>query len=157
MRTLTFVLVGATIAIAGLTTYEALAEPLGTHYPGSYYFTDCSPTSPHDSDIGYLYESAIANGFTADTYGPDLPVTRQQMASYIARTEAVIYALTFMSVDWNFFDGYYTGEWAYTDGRITLEEYQTATRVMDWSTAGAVAEFESMRDTDIETIFDIYF
>ncbi|UCC68543.1 MAG: S-layer homology domain-containing protein [Armatimonadota bacterium] len=157
MRTLTFLLLGATIAIAGLTAYEALAEPLGTHYPGSYYFSDCSPESPHDSDIGYLYESGIANGFTPDIYGPELPTSRQEMASFVARTEAVIYWLTFMSVDWNFFDGYYTGEWAYNDGRITLEEYQTATRVMEWSTAAVKAEFDSMRDTDIETVFDIYF
>jgi hypothetical protein len=158
MRTLTFLLVGAAMAIASIAAYEAAAQQrLAARSPGSYYFSDCSPTSPHDADIGYIYESAVANGFPDGTYGPQLQVSREQMASYINRSEAVAYCLTFMSVDWNFFGGYYTGATAYQEGRITLAQYQAATRAMEWATNTARAEFDQMRDTDIETIFNIYF
>ena len=157
MRTASLLILGLALGILGVGVFETYAQPLYGHYPGSYYFPDCSSASPHDHDVGYLYESAIVSGFPEGTYGPGMAVTRQQMASYIIRSQAIAYSLTFMSVDWNFFGGYYTGYQAYQDGRITLEEYQAATRVMEWATAAVRAQFDGMRDTDLETIFDIYF
>jgi hypothetical protein len=162
MRSASLIILSLALALLAVTAYDLCAEgvhveSLASHHPGSYYFTDCSSGSPHDDDIGYLYESGIVQGVGGGAYAPDMPVTRQQMASYLARTEAVVYTLTFMSVDWNFFGGYYTGPIAYNEGRITWDQYQAAETALLWATDAARAEFDRMSDTEIEQIFRIYF
>jgi len=111
-----------------------LGQATANHYAGSHYFPDVSATSPHDQDIGYLYELGVVKGFPDGTYGPGLPVSRDQMASYVTRAAAETYLLTMSSVDWNFFGGYYIGYKAYTDGRITYAEYQANYAAMVWAT-----------------------
>lgn len=151
LRTLTCLIFGAAICLFGLTAWAAM-----THQGGSAYFPDVSASSPHDHDIGYLYEMGVVSGFADGTYGPSTPVDRQQMASYIARSHAVVFMLTFMSIDQNFFGGYYTGEQAYIDGRISYEDYQASVGALEWATAAANREFSQMRDTDIERIWNLY-
>jgi len=151
MRTFTCLIFGAAICLFALTAWAAM-----THQTGSAYFPDVSAASPHAHDIGYLYESGIVGGFPDGTYGPELPVTRQEMASYLSRTEAVLFVLTFMSIDHNILGGLYTGEQAYLDGRISWEDYQAATSALDWATSAANYQFDHMRDTDIERIWDLY-
>ena len=71
--------------MAPLLVRAAHPQPAADHHPGSYYFTDVSTSSPHDDDIGTLYESGITHGVTATTYDPEGEVTRQQMASFLVR------------------------------------------------------------------------
>jgi len=151
LRILTCLIFGAAICLFALSAWAAMG-----HQGGSAYFPDVSSSSLHNDDIGYLYEQGVVNGFFDGTYRPTTPVDRQQMASYIARAQAVTFMLTFMSVDQNFFGGYYTGQQAYLDGRITWEEYQASVAALDWATAGANYEFSQMRDTDIERIWHLY-
>ena len=114
------------------------------HQPGSAYFADVSESSVHDDDIGYLYEAGVAKGFSATIYGPTLPITREQMASFLGRTSAEVYLLTMCSADWNFADGYFTGYTAYQEGRITYAQYQANAAAMEWATDAMRYEFSQM-------------
>lgn len=152
LRYMTAVIFGAALALFAVSAWAAMS-----HQPGSAYFTDVSSSSPHNHEIGYLYESGVVNGFGDNTYAPDLPVTRQEMASYISRTEAMVFVLTFISVDWNFFGGYYTGQTAYQEGRISYDDYQRAQSALNWATEAADYEFGKMRDTDMEWVWNMYF
>ena len=51
-------------------------------------FTDLNAGSVHNADIDTIYNLGITNGCTPTTYCPDAPVTREQMASFLARTAA---------------------------------------------------------------------
>lgn len=51
-------------------------------------FTDLNNGSVHNPDIDTVYNLGIANGCTTTTYCPSDPVTREQMASFLARTAA---------------------------------------------------------------------
>lgn len=104
------------------------------HQPGSVYFSDVATSSPHNEDVGYLYEGGIVKGISDDLYGPSLPVTREQMASFLGRTSAETYLLTMCSADWKFADGYFTGLRAYQEGRISYAEYQANSAAMQWAT-----------------------
>jgi hypothetical protein len=152
LRTLTCLIFGAAICLFGLTAWAAM-----THQGGSAYFPDVSASSPHDHDIGYLYELGIVNGFGDGTYGPDIPVTREQMASYIVRAQLLTYTLTMMSMDYNYFGGYYTGEQAYLDGRISYEDYQASLGALLWATEFGNYEYGLMRNTDLERVWNLYF
>lgn len=63
------------------------------HSPGSDYFTDVVADSPHNDDIGFARELGITMGFSADTYGSDFPVRRDQMASFQMRDLAAAVVL----------------------------------------------------------------
>jgi hypothetical protein len=84
-----------------------------------------SPSSPHDEDIGYLRECGVVQGYPDGTYGPNVTVTREQMATYVARALAFGAAGGELLVDYDYFDGWYWGEHSYLSGWITYEEYQT--------------------------------
>jgi hypothetical protein len=152
LRTLTCLIFGAAICLFGLTAWAAMA-----HQGGSAYFPDVSASSPHNHDIGYLYESGIVNGFGDGTYAPGVAVTRDQMASYIVRAQMITYVLTMLSMDHNYFGGYYTGEQAYLDGRISYEDYQAALGALLWATEFGSYEFDQMRNTDMERVWNLYF
>ena len=49
-------------------------------------FTDLAPGSPHNGDIGLIRAAGITTGCTTTEYCPAAPVTRQEMASFLART-----------------------------------------------------------------------
>ena len=55
-----------------------LAAPAGDHFP------DDDGTT-HEDNINRLYEAAITTGFPDGTYRPDDHVSREQMASFLAR------------------------------------------------------------------------
>ena len=131
-RTVLLVLVAALSgAVGGFVAGWAATT---VHQPGSAYFTDVSAASPHNQDIGYLYEAGVVKGLGGGTYGPALSVTREQMASYAARTAAEAYLLTMCSIDWNYFGGYASGYQAYQDGRMTYQQYLDNYAAMTWAT-----------------------
>lgn len=74
-RLLTVVL--ATVALTSLATVGALA--------GSTLFTDVNPGATHEEGIGWLAQSGVTAGCTADEYCPREPVTREQMATFLWR------------------------------------------------------------------------
>jgi hypothetical protein len=114
------------------------------HQPGSAYFSDVQVSSPHNEDIGYLYEAGVAKGISATAYAPSLPVSRDQMASFLGRTSAEVYLLTMCSADWKFADGYFTGYRAYQEGRISYAQYQANFAAMQWATDAMRWEFSQM-------------
>ena len=130
MRNATLVILGAALVLLVSTACVLYAQTI-THHGGAYYFSDCSATSPHDEDIGWLYEYGITQGFPDGTYGPSLNVTREQMASYVMRQTAADTALSVFVTDEALFGGYYTYD-AYFQGYITWEEYQAIQAMLDW-------------------------
>jgi hypothetical protein len=117
-------------AVGGLMAGWAATS---AHHPGSYYFTDCSPTSLHDQEIGFMVEAGVVRGVGEGLYQPQGPVTREQMCTYLARATTETWAATIVSVDRNFFAGYYTGYPAYTAGRITWDQYQVFENWLAWA------------------------
>lgn len=128
MRSLSFVILGVAI---GLFVASALAQTM-SHNPGSSYFTDVSETSVFDDDIGFIYEYGVAGGYGDGRYGPGDLVTREQMAAYIMRQTAADTALATIVVDDLYFDGYYFGQTAYQEGRISYDDYQTMQSLLAW-------------------------
>jgi hypothetical protein len=57
--------------------------------PGSDAFPDDNG-SPHEANINRLAKADIVTGRADGTYGPDLPVTRAQMATFLVRAYAYI-------------------------------------------------------------------
>jgi len=141
-RTLLLVLVAALSGTVG--GFVAGWAATTVHQPGSAYFTDVSAASPHNQDIGYLYEAGVVKGLGGGTYGPALSVTREQMASYAARTAAEAYLLTMCSMDWNYFGGFFMGQTAYNEGRITYEEYVANTAAMAWATGAMSYQMDQL-------------
>jgi len=123
-----------TIALGflGAGLYGAAAQFLPFHLPGSVYFTDVNPASPHNDDIGYLVEYGVARGFADGTYHPDDVVTRAQMASFIMRSSAFDPFTSWVVVDDAYFDGFYFGRVALEDGFISFEEYTLFQDFLDW-------------------------
>jgi hypothetical protein len=130
------------LGFAGAALYGA-ARYIYVHHPGSFYFLDVSPDSPHNEDIGYAVEYGVVSGFWDGTYRPDDPVTRQQMASFVMRASAQDPVVSVLIVDDLYFDGYYFGITALNDGRITQEEYETFQSFVDWWFG--LSDFESNR------------
>jgi hypothetical protein len=62
-------------------------------------------------------------------------VTRDQMATYLMRQSVADMVSSWLIVDYMYFDGYYFGSQAYSDGAITWEQYQTFANMFDWLTA----------------------
>ena len=58
--------------------------PVAVVFPPSTPFTDIAG-SPFKSDIEWVYTAGITSGCTATTYCPEGYVTREQMASFLAR------------------------------------------------------------------------
>jgi len=131
------------LGFAGAALYGAAARYIYVHHPGSFYFLDVSPDSPHNEDIGYAVEYGVVSGFWDGTYRPDDPVTRQQMASFVMRASAQDPVVSVLIVDDLYFDGYYFGITALNDGRITQEEYETFQSFVDWWFG--LSDFESNR------------
>lgn len=130
MRKASLVILGVALVLLVSTACTLYAQTI-THHAGSYYFSDCSSMSPHDEDIGWLYEYGITQGFPDGTYGPSLNVTREQMASYVMRQTVADTALSVFVTDEVLFGGYYTYD-AYLQGYMTWEDYQAIQAVLDW-------------------------
>ncbi len=128
MRSLSFVILGVAM---GLFVASALAQTM-THSPGSTYFTDVSPSSTFDHDIGFIYEYGVAGGYGDGRYGPGDLVTREQMAAYIMRQAAADTVLATVIIDDLYFDGYYFGYTAYQEGRISYDDYETMQSLLAW-------------------------
>jgi hypothetical protein len=126
MRYLTAAILGAALTMFVLSAWAAIP-----HYAGSDYFSDVSSSSPHNHDIGYLVEYGVTQGTDATHYSPSLPVTREQMASFIMRQTTSDIALSVFVTDLVLFDGYYAYQ-AYLDGYVTWEEYQALQDSLDW-------------------------
>lgn len=131
MRVAAFFILGMAVALLGVCAYNLYAQT-ADHYPGSSYFPDCSSASVHDHDIGFLAEYGITQGYPDGTYRPGEAVSREQMASYIMRQTVADWLGAWLIIDDVYFDGYYFGNQAYQDGRITWEEYQALLIVYDW-------------------------
>jgi hypothetical protein len=61
-----------------------LVRALDLPSAGDDYFTDDNGTT-HEDNINRLVEAGIALGFTDGTFRPELPISRAQMASFVAR------------------------------------------------------------------------
>ena len=123
MRKLFSVLTIVALGFAGAALFAAVGDGLPFHHPGSFYFKDVSKDSPHNNDIGYAYEYGVANGYGDDLYGPNDPVSRAQMASFVMRSSAYDPLTSWIVVDNAYFDGYYFGWQALQDGYLTWDEY----------------------------------
>ena len=77
-------------------------------YDGSNNFTDVSSDNVHLTNINRLAQAGIvkggAGGAPATTYSPNLPVRRDQMASYIARSLSYIFNADTCANVANYFD-----------------------------------------------------
>ncbi len=62
-----------------------LARALGLTPLATGPFSDVSGAGTHDRNINAVANAGIAGGFSDGTYRPELPVTRAQMATFIAR------------------------------------------------------------------------
>jgi hypothetical protein len=131
MKAATLLILGAALALSGVSLYNAWAQTIA-HYPGSSYFPDVTPGTSYDHNIGYAHEYGVVNGFPDGTYGPSLAVTRQQMPTFIMRQSALDATMSCMIVDDLYFGGYYFGWTAYQEGRISYEDYQQFQALLDW-------------------------
>jgi hypothetical protein len=61
----------------------------GTPFTSTNDFFVDDDGNPHEDNINAIASVGIAQGKTADTYGPNDPVTREQMASFLVRWFAV--------------------------------------------------------------------
>jgi hypothetical protein len=127
-------------AVALLLVFACLAGAAGGfaaatwvyHHPGSDYFPDVSPTSNHNDDIGFIAEMGVTHGYWDGTYRPSNLVDRQEMATYIARSVWAGNLYAVLVVDYAYFSGYYFGETAYLQGRITWDQYQSYLATFNW-------------------------
>jgi hypothetical protein len=133
------------LGFVGAALYAAAVQVVYVHHPGSFYFLDVSPDSPHNEDIGYAVEYGVTSGYFDGTYRPEDPVTRQQMASFVMRASAEDPVVSVLIVDDLYFDGYYFGITALNEGRITQEEYETFQSFVDWWFG--LSDYESTRST----------
>ncbi len=77
------------LRVALLTTIACLLPLLPLSLFAANNFTDLNNGSVHNADIDTVYNLGIANGITDTTYDPNGTVTREQMASFLARTAAM--------------------------------------------------------------------
>jgi hypothetical protein len=75
----------ASAAEAAEASTLVVDHPSGGPVPCTLAFGDVVPGSTHAEAICRLTESGIVKGLDAVTYGPSRPVTRAQMASFLAR------------------------------------------------------------------------
>lgn len=61
-----------------------LSRALSLPAAGTDYFRD-DAGSLHEADINRVAAAGITMGCTGDTYCPDAPVTREQMAAFLYR------------------------------------------------------------------------
>jgi hypothetical protein len=122
----------ASILIAGVAIGLLAAAAWAYHAPGSSYFTDVSSLSPHNHDIGFCVEAGVTSGTGPDLYSPSLPVSRDQMASFLMRELAFTSALMPFWVDEVLFDGDITYD-LYLQGYITYEEYEAILALIEWN------------------------
>jgi len=82
-----------TFAPKSVVTREQMAAFLARYYQaitatsctGSHPFTDIGPASYAYTSVGCIYELGITTGTSPTTFSPKDPVTREQMASFLAR------------------------------------------------------------------------
>ena len=69
-----------------MATYlaRAIEEAIGDELPREEAFEDVA--GPHEASVEKLAAIGVARGVGGDTYHPQLPIRRQQMASLLART-----------------------------------------------------------------------
>ena len=67
----------AAIAMTSMATVGAIA--------GSTLFTDVNPGATHEEGIGWLAQSGVTSGCTANEFCPGDDVTREQMATFLWR------------------------------------------------------------------------
>ena len=65
----------------------------------------------------------MAQGYGDDTYRPALAVTRGQIATYLTRQSAQDLMAAWVIVDMTYHDGYWFGDRAMEEGRLTYEQY----------------------------------
>lgn len=128
-----------------------LGQITANHFLGSYYLPDCFG-SPHDEDIGFAYEGGIVKGYSDGSYNPTGVVTREQMATYIMRGYATSPAMSMFVVDFMYFDGYYFGADAYTNGRISYAQYEQNMKNIDWYFQLVEYQVSQGNDTRITTV-----
>jgi hypothetical protein len=75
--------------LALLTTLACLLPLIPLTIFAANPFTDLNQNSSHNADIDTAYNLGIVNGTGPNTYDPNSPVTREQMASFVARTAAL--------------------------------------------------------------------
>lgn len=141
------------LGFVGAALYGAAERYIYVHHPGSFYFTDVNPLSPHDEDIGYAYEYGVVDGFGDGTYRPELNVTREQMASFVMRSSAVDPIVAVLIVDDFYFAGYYYGYTALLEGRITGEEYETFQSFLDWWFA--LSDYQAYRSSGSDKVAQV--
>ncbi len=76
------------VRIAAFATIALLLPLVPLTLFAANNFTDLNNGSVHNADIDTIYNLGLANGCTDTTYCPNAPVTREQMASFLARTAA---------------------------------------------------------------------
>ena len=64
---------------------RGILNACGTETTNSGRFTDVAPTSPYHAAVTCLRRWGITQGTSASTYSPTQPVSREQMAGFIAR------------------------------------------------------------------------
>jgi hypothetical protein len=77
---------GAAVSRAQIASF--LVRALGLPPTATDYFTD-DETSFHEDDINRLAAAGLTNGCGAGTYCPGVPMTRAEMASFLARAIAL--------------------------------------------------------------------
>ena len=79
-------------------------------------FTDVDEDSFAFDDIRLLFELGITNGTSETTYSPDDPVTREQMAAFLARVWRLLFpGIDPVSIDTHPFDDVDEGSFAFDD------------------------------------------
>ena len=139
MRARSLVILGVAVGLLIATAWSAVI----THQPGSAYFSDVSASSPHNEDIGFLVEYGVTQGTTPTTYTPAMSVTREQMASFLMRSTALDTAFSLVLWDLAYNNGYNFGYQAYSEGRITYDQYETYQSLLNWWVD--LVEFEASR------------
>lgn len=76
------------LRFALLTTIACLLPLVPLTLFAANPFTDLNSGSVHNGDIDTAYNLGIVNGVSGTSYKPNDPVTREQMASFLARTAA---------------------------------------------------------------------
>ena len=125
------VVLGSALLVLGAAGYQLWAQS-ELHQPGSAYFSDCPPGSPHDENIGFLTEAMVTQGYPDGTYQPSGSVRRDEMASYVMRSAAGNVLMAWILVDWLYAGGPLFGDEALQQGDITQEEYDEYEDMLDW-------------------------
>jgi hypothetical protein len=77
------------VPAAGSFTDTGTARSYNCAVTGGSRFSDVASSSPACRHVNYLWARGIVDGFTDGTFRADLPLTRGQMAKFVANAFAL--------------------------------------------------------------------